>query len=104
VWPWTGAWGARVGGGRRGRRPPPPYRVVLWVACPREWWVPRSSKSRHRNRLVYTGFTTEMDWMPASSTLPLQIPYRDDYYIPISFLKKKSTVQWRTAPNWRYEV
>jgi hypothetical protein len=22
----------------------------------------------------------------------------------LSFLKKQSTVQWRTAPNWRYEV
>jgi hypothetical protein len=28
-------------------------------------WVPPSSKSRHRNRLVYTGFTTEMDWAPS---------------------------------------
>jgi hypothetical protein len=41
---------------------------------PREWWVPRSSKSRHRNRLVYWGFTTEMDWMPGIEHPPVVNP------------------------------
>jgi hypothetical protein len=38
------------------------------------------------------------------SPLPLHKVYRGEYYIPISFPKNISTVQWRTAPNWRYEV
>jgi hypothetical protein len=59
---------------------------LLWVACPREWWVPRSSKSRHRNRLAYTGFTTEMDWHRA----PSRCKYRIETIItsPYRFSKK----------------
>jgi hypothetical protein len=46
-------------------------------------------------RLVYTGVMAPKDWGPPSP-LPLQNPYRSEYYIHISFPKTISTVQWCT--------
>ena len=44
-----------------------------------------------------------MDWGP--STLPSQKRYRGEYYIPISFLKKKSTVQCGIyGSSWLYRA